>query len=99
MLQNFKKKTGLNIKDFEENIELLTVRGDPKRDPRRHVITIVYILYIKANSEAKVKDIKEIEFHNLETDLDFLKNEMSFDHYSIIEEFLEKKFPNILKKF
>ena len=94
-----KKKTGLNIKDFEENIELLTVRGDPKRDPRRHVITIVYILYIKANSEAKVKDIKEIEFHNLETDLDFLKNEMSFDHYSIIEEFLEKKFPNILKKF
>jgi len=89
-----KNKTGFNIKDFEENIELLTVRGDPKRDPRRHVITLVYVLYLKANLEAKAKDIKGIEFHNLKTVFDDFKNEMSFDHYSIIEELIEKKFPN-----
>ena len=78
--------------DFEDNMELFTLRGDPKRDPRRHVITIVYILNIKAKSKVSLnKDTEENLFFNLKKVFNEFKNQMSFDHYSIIEELIEKK--------
>ena len=81
--------------DFEDNMELFTLRGDPKRYPRRHVITIVYILNIKAKSKVSLNNnTKENSFYNLERVFNDFKNEMTFDHYSIIEELKEKKFPN-----
>ena len=39
----------------EKKFELFTIKGDPKRDPRRHVITIVYIVNVGADSEIKKK--------------------------------------------
>ena len=94
--RKIREETGLNNEDFEDRIELFTIRGDPKRDPRRHIITIVYIINIKAESKIKLNNnIKEQVFFNLEKVLSDFKNEMSFDHYSIIEELIG--FRNIRK--
>ena len=73
----------------EKKFELFTIKGDPKRDPRRHVITIVYIVNVGADSEIKKKDIAK--FHELKTIIENYKDKMAFDHYSIIDDF-EKKF-------
>ena len=81
------------------NIELLTVRGDPKRDPRRHVVTIVYIVNVAPDAKPKGgDDAKDAKFYDLKTIIETKKGKMSFDHYSIIEELIDKKYSDLYKK-
>ena len=91
-IRELKEETELNGKD----IELLTVRGDPKRDPRRHVVTIVYVVNVDPDAKPKGgDDAKDAKFYKLR---DIIKNEkdnMSFDHYSIIQELVKKKFKGL----
>ena len=82
-VRELKEETDLEGKD----IELLTVRGDPNRDPRRHVVSIVYIVNVA--EDAKFYDLKSI--------IEKEKDNMSFDHYSIIEELVRKKFKDLYK--
>ena len=87
-LRELKEETNLDGK----NIELLTVRGDPKRDPRRHTVTIVYIVKVDPGSEPKGgDDAKDAKFYDLKTIIKTKKDDMAFDHYSIIEELIQKK--------
>ena len=88
-VRELKEETELDGKD----IELLTVRGDPDRDPRRHVVTIVYIVNPKGGDDAK-----DAKFYDLKSIIEKEKDNMSFDHYSIIEELVEKKFKDLYKK-
>ena len=81
------------------NIELLTVRGDPQRDPRRHVVTIVYIVNVAPDAKPKGgDDAKDAKFYDLKTIIETKKGKMSFDHYSIIEELIDKKYSDLYKK-
>ena len=90
-IRELKEETDLDGLD----IELLTVRGDPKRDPRRHVVTIVYIGNVDPDANPKGgDDAKDAKFYNLKDIIQNQKNNMSFDHYSIIEELVEKKLTN-----
>ena len=90
-IRELKEETDLDGLD----IELLTVRGDPKRDPRRHVVTIVYIVNVDPDANPKGgDDAKDAKFYNLKDIIQNQKNNMSFDHYSIIEELVEKKLTN-----
>ena len=90
-IRELKEETDLDGLD----IELLTVRGDPKRDPRRHVVTIVYIVNVDSDANPKGgDDAKDAKFYNLKDIIQNQKNNMSFDHYSIIEELVEKKLTN-----
>ena len=93
-LRELKEETELDGKD----IELLTVRGDPNRDPRRHVVTIVYIVNVDPDSKPKGgDDAKDAKFYDLKSIIEKEKDNMSFDHYSIIEELVEKKFKDLYK--
>ena len=92
-IRELKEETGLDGK----NIELLTVRGEPDRDPRRHVVSIIYIVNVEPNSEPKGgDDARDAKFYDLKTIIEKKKNEMSFDHYSIItEDLVQKKFKGL----
>ena len=91
-MRELKEETDLDGLD----IELLTVRGNPNRDPRKHVVTIIYIVNVKEDAEPKGgDDAKEAKFYPLAEILKTQKDKMSFDHYSIIEELIEKKFKNL----
>ena len=93
-LRELKEETNLDGKD----IELLTVRGDPNRDPRQHVVTIVYTLNVDSNAQPKGgDDAKDAKFYDLKNIIETQKNSMSFDHYSIIEELVQKKFKDLYK--
>ena len=95
-IRKLKEDAGLNMKDIEKDIEILTIRGDPKRDPRRHVITIVYIVNIKIDlNQKEITHVERANFYNLEKIFKTFKYEMPFDHYRIIEEFVRKKFKNL----
>ena len=91
-LRELKEETELEGKD----IELLTVRGDPKRDPRRHIVSIFYIVNVDENAEPKGgDDAKEAKFYDLKYILTFEKNKIAFDHYGVMLELVKKKFDNL----
>ena len=93
-IRELKEETELDGKD----IELLTVRGDPKRDPRRHVVTIVYLVHVDPDSQPKGgDDAKDAKFYDLKDIIKNQKDNMSFDHFSIIEELVQKKFKDLYK--
>ena len=93
-IRELKEETELDGKD----IELLTVRGDPKRDPRRHVVTIVYLVNVDPDSQPKGgDDAKDAKFYDLKDIIKNQKDNMSFDHFSIIEELVQKKFKDLYK--
>ena len=77
-----KEETSLDI----EPIEILGVYSDPRRDPRKHIMSIVFIARIidDNNNEAKAEakdDAEQIEWMTLE-DID--KKEFGFDHKKIL---------------
>ena len=93
-IRELKEETELDGKD----IELLTVRGNPNRDPRRHVVTIAYIVKVDPDSKPKGgDDAKDAKFYELKNIVETHKDKMAFDHYSIIEEKKKKKFPELYK--
>ncbi len=82
-LREAKEETSLDI----ELSYLLGVYSDPKRDPRMHVISVVFVAkaFSKpvANDDAKevyVVSLSEIPFDKL-----------VFDHAKIIKDFLKKE--------
>ena len=87
-IRELKEETNLDGK----GIKLLTVAGNPKRDPRRHVVSIVYIVNVDPDAEPKGgDDAKDAKFYDLKDIIQTKRNEMSFDHYNIIEELVQKK--------
>jgi len=85
VIRESKEETGLDIKIKK----LLGVYSDPDRDPRGHVISLVYICEnigdvsknLKADTDAKeVKIFKKSELKNLK---------LAFDHNKIIDDYLK----------
>ena len=69
-------------------IDVLGVYSDPKRDPRGHMMTVVFIvLIIKGNPNAG-DDAKEISWIPIEKINDI---EIAFDHKLIIHDYLRWK--------
>ena len=68
-----------------QNVKLMGVYSDPKRDPRFHNVSIAY--EVKATGKAKAADdAKEVQF--------FIPQElpeMAFDHKKILEDYFERK--------
>ena len=78
--------------------ELITVAGDPARDPRKHIITIAY--HVSVDPAAQVKagdDAATAHWYPLKDVVnDKEKYEFAFDHRDILNEFLTKKLPHYL---
>ena len=91
-IRELKEETELDGKD----IELLTVRGNPKRDPRRHVVSIFYIVNVEPEAQPKgADDAKDAKFYDLKDIIENKKEQIAFDHYGVIEELVQKKFKNL----
>ena len=71
--------------------QLAGVYSDPKRDPRGHTITIVYILDIIGGELKADDDASDVRFFGI-------KNlpSLSFDHRGIITEVLQRFYYEIL---
>ena len=69
-------------------IDILGVYSDPKRDPRGHMLTVVFIvLIVKGNSSAG-DDAQEISWIPINK---INEIEIAFDHKLLIEDFLKWK--------
>jgi 8-oxo-dGTP diphosphatase len=67
-----------------EPIEILGVYSDPKRDPRKHVMSVVFISIVTGGSEKPGDDAQGIEWRELDK-LD--ASELAFDHMEIIRDY------------
>ena len=79
-----------------KSVELVTVAGNPKRDPRKHVISMAYHIQLEDYSqEPRGKDeVSTAKWYDL-SDV-WVGREMAFDHKEIVKVFLEKHLPHYL---
>ena len=69
-------------------IDILGVYSDPKRDPRGHMMTVVFIVTILEGNARAGDDAKEIIWVPLEKLNDI---QIAFDHKLLIQDFLRWK--------
>jgi 8-oxo-dGTP diphosphatase len=87
VIREIKEETGLitKIKD------IIGIYSDPNRDPRGHIITIVFLLDI-INGKLKAEDDAiDVKFFNLNKLPD-----LSFDHNVIIQDIIRRMKYNVL---
>lgn len=76
--------------------KLITVAGDPDRDPRKHVITIVYAVQIHPHAHVEAgDDAATAKWYNLrQVWTDNSKYPLAFDHRAILGEFV-RQYPKL----
>lgn len=67
------------------NVKLLTVRGAPDRDPRRHVVSIVYIVEVAPDAQPKAGDDAATAIFFPLSEIWKKRSSLAFDHGKIIE--------------
>ena len=91
-LRELKEETGLN----GQNLELITVRGNPKRDPRRHVVSIFYLVTVDPEAEpVGGDDAADAKFYDLKDIITNHRNDLAFDHFEVISELILKKYNDL----
>ncbi|WP_423792562.1 NUDIX domain-containing protein [Methanocaldococcus indicus] len=83
IIREIKEETNLDV----EVESLFNVYSSPNRDPRGHIVTVVYILKciggeLKAKTDAK--DVKFFDINNLP--------KLAFDHEKIINDYIRWKY-------
>ena len=71
-----------------EPIEILGVYSDPKRDPRKHIMSIVFVGIIVGGSDKAGDDAESIEWVELGN---IEKQEIAFDHAQILRDYKKWK--------
>jgi 8-oxo-dGTP diphosphatase len=75
--------------------KLVTVHGDPARDPRKHIVTIAYHVEIDPSASVKAgDDAATASWYNLRKIWNDPNFKMAFDHKDIMAEFL-KQYPKL----
>jgi ADP-ribose pyrophosphatase YjhB (NUDIX family) len=81
-MREAKEETNLDVKLIKQ----FHTYSDPKRDPRHHSISTVYIARGKGRLKAK-DDAIEIGIFNESN----LPDEIAFDHHSILKDYFKSK--------
>jgi len=72
---------------------MFTVAGRPGRDPRKHVISIFYLVEVGADAEVKAgDDAATAQWYSLR-DIYKGQEQMAFDHRDIIAALIDKHYP------
>ncbi len=71
-----------------EPIEILGVYSDPKRDPRKHILTVVFVGIILGGSDKAGDDAESVEWVDL---ADIEKQQIAFDHLTILRDYKKWK--------
>jgi 8-oxo-dGTP diphosphatase len=69
-------------------IDILGVYSDPKRDPRGHMMTVVFIVLVIRGNPSAGDDAKEISWISIEKINDI---KIAFDHKLVIHDYLRWK--------
>jgi 8-oxo-dGTP diphosphatase len=69
-------------------IDILGVYSDPKRDPRGHMMTVVFIVLVIRGNPSAGDDAKEISWIPIEKINDI---KIAFDHKLVIHDYLQWK--------
>jgi 8-oxo-dGTP diphosphatase len=76
------EETSLEI----QPIDILGVYSDPKRDPRRHILTVVFVGTILNGVPNPGDDSSEIEWVQVDN---IHKKNLAFDHKQILSDYIE----------
>jgi 8-oxo-dGTP diphosphatase len=69
----------------------LTVKSNPKRDPRKHIVSIVYLVEVSEDAvPIGGDDAKSAHFYNLKDILE-KPDQLAFDHSEILKDLVKKK--------
>ncbi len=74
------EETSLEI----EPIEILGVYSDPSRDPRKHVMSVVFVGIVIGGEEIAGDDAQDVEWVKLD---EIEESEIAFDHATIIRDY------------
>ncbi len=77
--RELKEETGI----VADNLRLIGVYSDPKRDPRHHTITIAYLVSVHGQTPTAGDDAAAAEFVE-----DATKQKLAFDHDVILRDAL-----------
>ena len=78
-LRELREETGIEA----DNLKLIGVYSDPKRDPRHHSITIAYLVSVHGQTPTAGDDAADAEFVE-----DATKEKLAFDHDVILRDAL-----------
>ncbi|SRR5579875_1144813 len=81
-----KEETSLVV----EPVDILGVYSDPKRDPRGHMMTTVFVTVVIGGEEKAGDDSAKIEWIDLDT-LGKKKDSFAFDHAQIVSDYISWK--------
>jgi 8-oxo-dGTP diphosphatase len=85
-IRELKEETNLDGSDPE----LLTVAGDAQRDPRKHVVTVAYLVKVPQDQQPKGgDDAADAQFYPVK-DILKQKDRIGFDHYEILQLALQR---------
>jgi 8-oxo-dGTP diphosphatase len=76
------EETSLEVEPFD----ILGVYSDPKRDPRKHIVTVVFIGIIVGGSSKAGDDAASIEWIKI---ADFERQQIAFDHVQILHDYCQ----------
>ncbi len=76
------EETGL----VTEVLDLIGIYSDPDRDPRGHLISVVYLLHVIGGSLHSGDDAQEANFYKIDELPD-----LAFDHRSMVEDYLVRR--------
>ena len=80
-----------------KNPELVTVAGDPKRDPRKHIVSFCFKVEVDESAEAKAgDDAATAHFYPL-NEVIKKPGAFAFDHYDIIKNYIFEHYPQYTK--
>jgi 8-oxo-dGTP diphosphatase len=84
-----REETSLDI----ELVDILGVYSDPKRDPRGHIMSTVFIAYVPGNRNKGVEGLAADDASELEwIDLEVIPNQkFAFDHKRILMDYIKWK--------
>jgi 8-oxo-dGTP diphosphatase len=84
MKREVMEETSLDV----EPVDILGVYSDPKRDPRKHIVTVVFIGIIVGGTSRAGDDAARIEWIEL-TNIE--RQQIAFDHTQILHDYCQWK--------
>jgi len=83
-VREVKEETGLKVRLSD----ILGVYSDPKRDPRGHYVSTVFIAEIASGKLKANSDASKAKFYN---PLKLKEKDVAFDHFKILRDYLKYK--------
>lgn len=83
-IREVKEESGITV----ELRDILGIYSDPKRDPRQHIVTVVFIARCKDVKTKAGSDVSAAQWFDTDS---IKKDYMAFDHFKILQDYIKWK--------